>query len=113
VEASLDALNGQERDEPRMAPTHHWIMSPRLGFFVTQSDLTGLGNREEKLIMGVADQFDNMKNKAEDMMGTDEERDDKVDSAAEKADRATGGKMSGKIDKGSDMAKDGMDKLDQ
>jgi hypothetical protein len=61
--------------------------------------------------MGVKDQFDNMKEKAKDVMGSQDESDEKVEAAADKVDEATGGKMSDKVDKGEEMAKEGIDKL--
>lgn len=57
--------------------------------------------------------FDNMKDKAEDLVN---EHGDKVsegvDKAGEFADEKTGGKYSEHIDQGTDRAKDGLDGLD-
>lgn len=63
--------------------------------------------------MGVQDQFDNMKDKAKDVTGSPEESDEKVEAAGDKVDKATGAKMSDQVDKGQEMAKEGIDKLNE
>jgi len=60
--------------------------------------------------MGMSDKFDEMKDKAKDLLGG-EEGDERIDQAADKADDATGGKHTEQIDKGRDAAKEGVEKL--
>jgi hypothetical protein len=60
--------------------------------------------------MGISDKFDDMKDKAKDLLGGDEGA-EKIDQAADQADDVTGGKYSEQIDKGRDAAKEGVEKL--
>ena len=58
--------------------------------------------------MGIGDFF----SKAKDMaMGNKDKVKDGIDKAADVADDKTGGKFSDQVDKGSDAAKDAVDKL--
>jgi hypothetical protein len=64
--------------------------------------------------MGLSDKLDDLKDKAGEMLGKGDNADKAkgaVDDAAEKADKATGGKASGQIDDAADKAKEGVDKL--
>ncbi len=64
-------------------------------------------------LVGMADKFDELKDKAEGMVGDGDEAKEKVDQAAEKADKLTKGKASGAVDKGAEATKEGIDKLTQ
>jgi hypothetical protein len=60
--------------------------------------------------MGMADKFDEMKDKGADAAGGNKDKvQDGMQSAADKADEATGGKYGDQIDKGRDAATDKMD----
>ncbi|MEN8239327.1 MAG: antitoxin [Actinomycetota bacterium] len=59
--------------------------------------------------MGIGDYVD----KAKDLVtGNKEKVKDGIDKAADLADEKTGGKFSGHVDQGADMAKDQVDKLE-
>lgn len=57
--------------------------------------------------MGITDKAKEMKDKAVEALGGDE----KIDTAAEKADEVTGGKATDQIDEGAQQAKEAKDKL--
>ncbi|MEV6969636.1 hypothetical protein AB0M47_31425 [Hamadaea sp. NPDC051192] len=60
--------------------------------------------------MGISDKIADAVDKVSDKVGGDDKLKEHVDTAADKADDATGGKASGGIDKAADAAKDVIDK---
>jgi hypothetical protein len=62
--------------------------------------------------MGMADRFDETKDKATDAMGGTDKAKDGMQSAADKADEMTGGRHSDQIDKGQDAHRTSFDEWD-
>ncbi|WP_158850856.1 antitoxin [Saccharothrix deserti] len=62
--------------------------------------------------MGIGDKFDELKNKAKDALGQHGDKaDEGIDQAGKLADERTGGKHSEHIQKGTDKAKEGLDRF--
>ena len=62
--------------------------------------------------MGITDKFNEYTEKAKDVLGDNADKvKDGVETAKEKADGATDGKYTDKMEKGAQAAKDGVDKL--
>ncbi len=62
--------------------------------------------------MGISDSMGDMVNKAKDAVsGHSDEADKVVDTAGDKADDMTKGKMKGAVDKGQDAAKDAIGRM--
>ena len=64
--------------------------------------------------MGMADKFDELKDRGQDAVGGNADKaKDGVDTAADKVDEKTGGKAGSQVDRGSEAAKDRIDDLGQ
>jgi hypothetical protein len=65
-------------------------------------------------LMGIGDKFDELKDKAKDVLGQHgDQADQGIDKAGDFADERTGGKYTEQIDQGGQKAKEGLDRFGQ